>query len=181
MYGPILKGKKVILQPPKLSEAKRYLGWLHDEEVTRYISSFTDIDLEKEKQYLKDMKKNDQLYWSVYTKSGKHIGSTGLYKISKQHKYAVWGIMIGDKSEWDKGYGTDVLRTVMAYVFNKLKFNRFELEVFHKNKRGIRCYSKCGFKREGAKRQVFIKDKEKYDSIMMSVLKDEYKKLKIKN
>ncbi|MEI6288371.1 MAG: GNAT family protein [bacterium] len=175
MYGPILKGKKVILQPAKLSEAKQYLTWLNDYEVTKYISSKSDLTLDQEKEFLKNKKIDNEVYWSVYTKSGKHIGSTGLHNYSPTHKRTSWGIMIGDKSEWNKGYGTDILRTVMAYAFNKLKLNRFELEVFHKNIAGLKCYAKCGFKKEGVRRDFFMKNNEVYDSIMMSVLRDEYK------
>ncbi len=178
MYGPILKGKKVILQPPKLSEAKRYLEWLNDDEVTRYIATFTGMTLEKEREYLKLKKKDDLLYWSVYTKSGKHIGSTGFHEVSQNHKRVLWGIMLGDKTEWGKGYGTDVLMTLLDYVFKKLKFQRFELGVFHKNIAGIKCYKKCGFKTEGIKRKYFIKGDETYDEIIMAVTDDDYKKLK---
>lgn len=179
MYGPILKGKKVVLQPPKMSEAKQYLVWLDDDEVTRYISSFTGLDLEKEKEFLKKIgKEKGKIYWSVYTKEGRHIGSTSLHDYTPNHKRTSWGIIIGDKSQWNKGYGADILRTVMAYSFNKLKLNRFELEVFHKNIAGIKCYTKCGFKKEGVRRNFFMKNDEIYDSIMMSVLKNEYKSCK---
>ena len=79
--------------------------------------------------------------------------------------------MIGDKNEWDKGYGSDTLKTILGYAFKKLKLNRFELEVFHKNKRGINCYQKCGFKKEGIRKKYFIKNNQIYDSIMMSIIK----------
>jgi len=178
MYGPILKGKKVILQPAKMSEAGKFCRWMADEDVTRYISSSTGLTLEQEKEFLKNVKVNKEIFWSVHTKNGKHIGSTNLHNISLPHKRTSWGIIIGDKSEWNKGYGADILKTVMRYAFNELKLNRFELEVFNKNAAAISCYKKCGFKKEGVRRNFFIKNGATHDSIMMSVLLDEYKKLK---
>ena len=180
MHGPILKGKKVTLQPPKLSEAKNYVAWLHDNEVTRYISSFTDVNVEGEKAFLKNMKSDPaKIFWSIHTKSGKHIGSTDLHNISEKHKRNSWGIMIGDKAEWSKGYGADVLQTIVKYVFTQLKHNRFELEVFHPNIAGIKCYKKCGFITEGVKKKYFIKNGEIYDSIMMALTDEDYKKMKV--
>lgn len=179
MYGPILRGQKVVLQPPKLSEAKKFVAWLQDEEVTRYISSFTDITIEKEKVFLKNMKKDPaKIFWSIYTKDGKHIGSTDLHDFYPKHKRSSWGIMIGDKSEWNKGYGTDILRTIVKYSFNKLKLNRFELQVFHKNAGGIKCYKKCGFVTEGVRRKAFIRNNQIHNLIMMALTDDDYKKLK---
>ena len=172
MYGPILKSKKIILKPPKISEAKQYLKWLKDPDVSQYIGSFVDLTLEQEKEYLKKIKTDDsKIFWSIYTKSGKHIGSTDLHDLVMPHKRTSWGIMIGDKNEWDKGYGSDALKTILSYAFKQLKLNRFELEVFHKNKRGIKCYQKCGFKKEGIRKKYFIKNNQIYDSIMMSIIK----------
>lgn len=165
--------------PPKISEAANFVKWLNDPEITRYISSLGEISLAAEKEYLKKMKSEpSKIMWSIYTKAGKHIGSTDLHNLSMQHKRTSWGIMIGDKSEWNKGYGADTLNIVKAYAFDKLGLNRFELEVFHKNAAGIKCYGKCGMKKEGIKRKYFIKPEATYDSIMMSMLRSEYQKSK---
>lgn len=179
MYGPILKGKKVILQPAKMSEAEKFRRWMDDEEVTRHISSEGGLTLEQEKEFLKKAKNHPvDLFWSVYTKDGKLIGNTALNAYSPKNKRASWGIVIGDKAEWNKGYGTDILKTVMAYVFKQLKLNRFELMVFQDNAAAIKVYKRCGLKKEGIRRKYFIKNGKPCDLMIMSILSDEYKKLK---
>ena len=182
MYGPILAGEKISLQPPEASEAERYVVWLRDPEVTRFVSSFTDVTIESEREFLKNIAEDaTKVFWSVYTKDGKHIGSTDLHGLALNHKRTSWGVMIGDKSEWNKGYGADVLRTLADYAFGKLKLNRFELEVFDRNAAGIACYRKCGFKTEGVKRKCFVKNGQVHDSILMALTDDDYEELKKNN
>jgi len=183
MLGPILKGKKIILKPIKVSEANNFLRWFKDPEVTRYLLIDGEgLTSEKEKKTIKNFrKKKDQSVWSIYTKDKIHIGSTGLNNIdTKKHKKAVWGIVIGERSYWRQGIGTDVLKTVLRFCFNKLKLNRVELSVYAKNRGTYRLYLKCGFKKEGIRRQAIFKNGKYNDDIIMGILKSDYKKLKNK-
>lgn len=180
MIGPILKGEKVILKSIKVSEAENFLRWFKDSEVTRFLKKEgTDLNLRKEIKAIKNTRKDkNKIVWSIYTKEGVHIGSTGLHHIDlKRNKKADWGIIIGDKSYWGQGYGTDVLRTILKFCFNKLKLNRVELSVYPKNIAGFKCYTKCGFKEEGIKRKSIMKRGKYLDEIIMGILKEDYKKL----
>lgn len=56
---------------------------------------------------------------------------------------------IGEKSFWDKGYGSDALATFLKYIFEVKGFKKLYLRVYEDNKRAIRCYEKCGFKKRG--------------------------------
>lgn len=38
MFGPVIEGERVRLEPPRPGHSPVYLGWLADMEVTRYIS-----------------------------------------------------------------------------------------------------------------------------------------------
>ncbi|MFA4941224.1 MAG: GNAT family protein [Patescibacteria group bacterium] len=179
MIGPILKGEKVILKPIKVSEAENFLRWFKDLTVTQYINNDgKNLNLRKEKIKIKDIRKNkNQIVWSIYTKNGTHIGSTGLHNIDlKRNKKAIWGIVIGDKSYWGQGYGTDVLKIILKFSFGRLKLNRVELSVFPPNIAGFKCYTKCGFKQEGVKRKSILKRGKYLDEIIMGILKEDYKK-----
>ncbi|MFA6421863.1 MAG: GNAT family protein [Candidatus Buchananbacteria bacterium] len=180
MYGPILKGKKIILKPINLKEAPSFVKWFQDEEVIKFLGRQNKgLTLVKEKQYIKKIAENkEQVLWSIYTKDGVHIGSTDLHSLSKENKKTEWGIMIGDKNYWNKGYGQDVLKTIIKYSFNTLKLNRFGLSVYEGNIGGIKCYAKCGLKKEGIKRQSIYRYGRFWDEIIMAMLKSDYKKLK---
>ncbi len=183
MKVPILKGKKVILKPLELSQAKSYIRWLKDPEINRFLGAdFSDLDFKKEKEFIeKSVEDKSVARWAIYTSEGKHIGSTGLHEIDKKINFkATWGIFIGDKNYWSQGFGTDTLKTVLKYCFGKLKLNRVELCVFPHNPRGKRCYEKCGFKVEGVKRQAIKKNGKFIDDIIMGVIKSDYEQFKSK-
>lgn len=58
-----------------------------------------------------------------------------------------------------------------------MKWHRIELKVLDYNKRGIRCYEKCGFKIDGILREnAFIEGKYCSD-IVMSILDYEYEEM----
>jgi len=180
MIGPILKGEKIILKPIKVSEASNYLRWLSDSQVTRFLTTNAKgLNLKKEKNYIKGARKS-QIFmnWGIYTKVGRHVGSTGLKNIDlKKNKKATWGIFIGEKDEWGKGYATDTLKTILKFAFNELKLNRVQLSVFKGNIYAKKCYTRCGFNKEGVKRQAIKIDGKFIDEIIMGILRDDYKNI----
>src|SRR5690606_6936574 len=88
---------------------------------------------------------------------------------------AVLGIMIGEKTHWNRGYGTDAIMTMLAYGFDALNLHRIELTVSEDNARGIACYRKCGFVEEGRLRQNRFARGRYWDSLLMSVLAEEFR------
>jgi len=124
-------------------------------------------------QYFGIVKKNDK----------KLIGYTFLTGISKRHKIAKeFGIVIGDKEEWGKGYGTEATKLMLEYGFTVLKLHRIQLLVLDFNKRALIMYRKLGFVREGIQREARIVNDKWHDIIMMSMLEKEFqRKLDKKN
>ena len=112
MIGPILKSKRLLLKPIKVSEAEQFLIWLKQEEITKYLEAdFSNLNLKKEKEIIGKMRKDKAAYvWSIYTKKNELIGNTGLHKLDFRNNKVMWGIIIGDKNQWGKGYGQEVIK-----------------------------------------------------------------------
>ncbi len=81
--------------------------------------------------------------------------------------------MIGDKSFWNQGYGTESVCLLVQHGFDSLNLNRIFLHVFETNPRAIRAYEKAGFKLEGRERQAEFKDGRYIDVLRMSKLRDD--------
>lgn len=75
-----------------------------------------------------------------------------------------------------KGYGTEAIALVLAFVFDELKLNRLQLEVYSHNERGLRAYEKNGFKREGVLREALYLNGAFSDEIIMAVIRRDYLK-----
>ncbi|AYE35845.1 N-acetyltransferase [Clostridium septicum] len=111
---------------------------------------------------------------SVVNKDSDVIG----YVYYKENSYTIdtysIGITIG-KSYWGLGYGRDVVNQLCKYLFLKKKAHRIELEVVKDNERAIKCYKNCGFKEEGIRRSKYYLNGEYIDTVLMGMLKSEFK------
>ena len=90
-------------------------------------------------------------------------------------RHSGFGIVIGDKESWDKGYGTEATTLLVRYAFETLNLNRVWLHVFEENARAVRAYEKAGFRREGLLRQDHYRDGRYHNTIVMGLLRDEWK------
>ncbi len=181
-YFKKLVGKKCYLSPINVEDAEKYTKWLNDMEVTINLGVPEGmITLENEKEILSRMAKEKECIFGIIDlKTDTLIGNCGLHRINHIHKKATFGIFIGDKKYWNKGYGTEAINLVLDYGFNLLNLNNIELHVFEYNKRAIKCYEKCGFKIMGKRRQDKIIGGKKYDTIWMDILAEEFESVYVK-
>ena len=159
MKVPILKGNRVTLRPLKVKDAENYVRWFKDKEVLNYTTqNYYRVSLEKERKFIrsqqhKNNEKRKQYTFAIINEEGKHIGGTGL-NVKLNKKRIEWGIVIGEKSEWGKGYAGECAKLCLDFAFKKLKANRVELYLSIENKRGLQAYKKSGFKLEGVLRKA---------------------------
>lgn len=73
--------------------------------------------------------------------------------------------------------GDEAIRLALSYAFGSLGLHRVDLRVLEYNQRGIACYAKCGFVREGVERESACVAGVWYSDVMMSVLEHEYRAL----
>ena len=171
----VLKGKKVMLRSHRLSDAPTYVKWFNDPEVHKFIF-VREMNLKEERKWIRNVKKDKFKHnFAIETKEGILIGSVGIDILSKRDSRGSFGIIIGEKEYWSKGYGTETTRLVLDYGFKKLKLNRIELGVFEYNKRAIQVYKKMGFKLEGKLRDHITWKGKFYSTLMMAILKREWK------
>jgi RimJ/RimL family protein N-acetyltransferase len=64
---------------------------------------------------------------------------------------------------------------VLGQAFGEMELKRVELTTDEQNLRAIRCYEKCGFVREGLLRQHRLMDGEFGNTVVMAVLRDEWR------
>jgi len=174
-----LRGSKVYLRSLERSDLnEKYLGWLNDHEVTRYLEAgafpTTIQDLEKFYQGVTGSR-SEVIFAIADAKSHRHIGNVKLGPINWVHRRAMFGIMIGEKEFWGKGVGEEVTRMVVEYGFFRLNLNRIGLAVYAEHEAGARCYQAVGFKTEGRFREEMYSDGTYKDRLWMGLLRSEYK------
>ncbi|MCF7920056.1 MAG: GNAT family N-acetyltransferase [Candidatus Cloacimonetes bacterium] len=175
-YYQKLKGERLFLAPIRVEDADVFCQWFSDPEVALNITMFDrQFPLQKEEDLLQNMiKNNSQIFSIVLFEEEKLIGTCSFFDIDKDDRKAELGIMIGDKTCWNKGYGTEALELLLDYGFNILNLNNIYLKAFDYNKRALVCYEKLGFKLIGRHRQARIIMGKKYDEIFYDLLADEF-------
>ena len=157
-----LEGNTIYLRAIEINDAsERYLEWLNDEEVTRGLASgvypSTIEDLRKYIQQITSSK--NAVMFAVCDKANDiHIGNIKLDNFDWVNRTCDLGLLLGDRSYWGKGIGTEVMRLTLSYAFGQLNIRKVLLAVYANNPGAINLYEKVGFKNEGCLRaQVFVK------------------------
>ncbi|MFC1954902.1 GNAT family N-acetyltransferase [Chloroflexota bacterium] len=157
----MINGSRIIIRKKGPDDAWDDYAWEADPELARLDAA--PVVTIPYSQYLMDYthelsSPNTTSYrFSVCTLDGKHIGNCSYYNFSKYRGETEMGIMIGDRDYWDKGYGTDVVATLVDYIFGKLELDRIYLKTLDSNIRAQRCFQKCGFRPYGQNTKGGIK------------------------
>jgi RimJ/RimL family protein N-acetyltransferase len=175
---PFSIGERVYLRPLAREDLnERYLGWLNDPEVNRYLETgrFPYTQEELENFYQSVTGTRDKAMFAVIEKATDvHIGNVKLDPIHWVHRTVVFGILIGDKSAWGKGYGTEATHLTLEYAFRRLNLRKVSLGVVSTNQAAIKIYKRVGFVVEGVKRKEYYIGGEYVDALWMGLLRDTY-------
>lgn len=177
MKNPFLIGSKVYLRPLEREDAPLFVPWANDSAVTRTLEAlYHPINLQIEVDFIDRMYKSEHNVVLGIAVRGTDalIGVTGLHQIDYKNRRTVFGIFIGEKNEWGKGYGTEATALITGYAFETLNLHRVSLRVYEDNERGIRAYEKVGFKKEGVLRQDIYREGRYWDTFMMGILHEEW-------
>lgn len=171
-----LEGKLVRLRAREPEDEPFLWQTINDPEVTRFLMARYPFSHAQEKEWLEAQTKPDygNLGLSVVTLADDRlIGSVGLHDANAEDRSATLGIVIGDKSCWDGGYGTDAMRLLCRYGFDYMNLHRIELDVYDGNDRARHVYEKVGFKHEATKRDALWKRGRFHDIHVMGLLEGE--------
>ncbi len=183
----MLKGKLVTLRPVKRSDIAYFLKWFNDPEVIQYLGMYLPMTGMSEEKFIEDLGGSRAhtnamfVIEAIENAETKAIGSTSLNGINAKDQNATFGIAIGEKDYWSRGYGTEAARVIIRYGFEQLNLHRINSGAIGFNERSIRMHKRVGFTEEGRQRQAIFKNGAFYDHVMFGLLRDEWLKLRDKN
>jgi len=178
MNRPFRVGRTVYLRSIGREDTADYQAWMNDVDVWRHLQFNRPVTREEESRFVERAMAMDdpaEINFAIVRRRGDLLlGATGLHGIDMVRRSAGFGIQIGRKAEWGKGYGTEASALVVDYAFRDLNLNRVWLHVYEFNERGIRAYERIGFKREAVLRQECFRDGRYYDVHVMGILRREW-------
>ncbi|OGU61729.1 MAG: hypothetical protein A2V66_04485 [Ignavibacteria bacterium RBG_13_36_8] len=108
-------------------------------------------------------------------KDGKLIGEVRFKTVKWYNRKGELSIIF--KKEFQhKGYGKEVLKTIMRYAFEKMNLHRLECEVIDYNEPSKKLVESLGFVLEGRLREGKYSDGKYYDVLRYGILRNEYEK-----
>ena len=170
-----VEGDKVYLSPISTDDIDTFMNWVNDPEIIRFTGHYIKIiSLLNEKEAIEKIAKEGNYFSIVAQEDNKLLGICNFFRIDEINRSAEIGIMIGEKDNLGKGYGSEALNLLLKFGFESRNYNNISLRVMSFNERAIACYEKVGFKRQGLYREAIIRGNKKYDMIYMDILADEY-------
>ena len=124
-----IENRKPKIETPRLSIVPfaethltpRYVGWLNDPEVVRYSEQRHHAHtLESCRAYRQSFADTPHCFWAIVSHDPNigHIGNINAY-IDMQNGVADVGILIGEKTVWGQGYGSEAWQAVCRHLLHE--------------------------------------------------------------
>ncbi len=174
-----ISGERVVLGPFHQGIVPLLSKWENDFEVAFFsgdpLRSIPRGTTEgRFEQNYRDIAR-DRIEFIIYEKQTlRPIGIAELRRINYRSRTGEYGILIGEKDCWSKGYGTETTRLMLDYGFSVLGLHNISLETYAYNERAVRAYERAGFRIIGRRREVNRWGGKLYDEILMDCLSTEF-------
>ena len=174
-----LETERLILRKFTLNDAQNmFNNWTNDDEVTKYLTWPSHIDINDTlnvlKEWVKNYEKKNYYNWAIVLRSlNEPIGSISAVKQSEDIRMVHIGYCIG-KNWWKKGIVSEALNLLIKYFFEEIGVNRIESMHDPNNKNSGKVMEKCGMKYEGYLRQAERNNQGIVDTIYYGILSEDY-------
>lgn len=162
---------------PEDAEAM-YRNWASDPEVTRYLTWPPHTAVQQTRALLEawEAQYRDSTFyqWAIVPEDvGEPIGSISVVKWDEDTDTAEVGYCIGQKW-WHRGYTSEALQAVMAFLFREVKIQRLEARHDTQNPHSGAVMQKCGMTQEGILRRAARNNRGIVDAAVYRMLATEY-------
>lgn len=171
----MIAGDLVILRALEKSDLERCYHWMNDPLVVRTLKSRYPIPFEQEAEWLENAAHsvNGDRHLAIERKDNRtHIGNASIHEIDWVSRTAFFGLFIGDPAAWNRGFGTDAVRTLVRFAFEEMNLQKLKINVFDYNDRAKHVLEAIGFVREAKLAREFFREGQYHDLVIYSIFQD---------
>lgn len=144
----------------------RYLGWLRDPEVIRYLNArFHPADAESVAAFVASHDDDRAFLLGIFDRADdSHVGNFRVLR-SPEHRRAELGVMIGERAHWGRGVVQEVRAAVLDFLFEEAAVEKVIGSVYAANAAAIFNYQAQGFRTDGVQRDHVVLGEGRCDLI----------------
>lgn len=162
---------RINLRTFTAEDLEKVKAWSDDEELAKFLGlKLPGEEVDYYKRCQKLLGKRNSRVLAIEDRGGRFIGEVELNQIAWRRKEAELHICIGERRYWGQGLGTEAVLAALDLAFEDMGLKSVYLRVYRHNLRAIRCYEKCGFRKEAILRNRFRSECGKgYDVFLMKI------------
>lgn len=90
-----------------------------------------------------DASRRDRASFGIFDEENVYVGTAELYDVRGTE--ATLGIIIGERTHWDRGYGPEAMHALLHLAFREWGLRTVKLQTFADNARAQAAFAKVGF------------------------------------
>jgi RimJ/RimL family protein N-acetyltransferase len=172
----LLVGEMVRLRRLRREDLAHVRRWLEDAELRGLIGATAPIgEAEAEAWYEGVVGDPSRVWYVVELPDGRAIGEAGLLRITPEWRTTDLSVILGERSEWRQGYGTEAARLLLELAFGTLGMHRVAVGVVGFHAAALAFWRGLGFREEGVQRDGYFCEGRFHDFVMLSLLEEEWR------
>ena len=169
-----LIGKKVLLRELRKEDMSLLNELINDPLISEMVVGWSKpVTMYNQNKWFESLSCEDNIRYTICSKE-EAIGTAIISNVDLKNKSCSIDIKLSSKCR-GQGFGSDVINTLLKYIFNELNMHRVEVEILKYNEISQNLFKKFNFKLEGEKKEAIYKNGT-YNSLMIyALLRNEYK------
>jgi RimJ/RimL family protein N-acetyltransferase len=175
----MLAGKLVSLTAVERQDLALLKKWRNNPEFRKHFREYRELNDVMQERWFENRVVNDhstEMFAIRDAANGELLGCAGLAYINWVHRHADLSLYIGWNDAYidEKGYAEESCTLLLDYAFMEIGLNKVWTELYEFDEKKIKLYGKIGFIQDGILRQHCFHKGRWWNSIILSMLAEEY-------
>lgn len=168
----MIKGEKTVLRPLNDADIEVICQWEAGQHIATRAFEQANKRLTVREEYMSLVNARTTRMFAIEAEDGVLIGDIGLVEINWRRSEAELVVRIGHRKYLGKGYGQDAISSLLDYMFSTTRLERVYLRVLANNLPAVKCFQKCGFKKNWVITRQIEKEQPPRKVFLMTIERD---------
>jgi RimJ/RimL family protein N-acetyltransferase len=168
----VIKGEKTVLRPLNDADIEVICQWETEQHIATAAFEHINRCLTVSEEYMSRVSARTTRMFAIEAEDGVLIGDIGLVEINWRRSEAELVVRIGRLEYLGKGYGHDAISSFLDYTFFTTRLDRIYLRVLADNLRAVKCFEKCGFKKNWVMTRQIAREQPPKKLFLMAIERD---------